>query len=286
MKIAITGSSGFVGSHLLEYLSNECKHAVIPVSRQLLYGSLEALVESLEGCDVVIHLAGASILSRWTKKRKRELWNSRIKTTENLVAAFQLMNQVPKCFISTSAVGVFDDREVYDENSHNFSDNFLGRLARQWELEALKAQVLGIRTLIFRLGIVIGKDGGALTQMLPVFRLGMGGPVGSGNQAFPFIHLKDLLKAYQFVLEHEECEGLYHLVAPDLISNRDFSIALAKQLNRPCLFRVPTWCLKLLFSEGAIVLVQGQKILPLRITQSGFLFDYPNINVLLRDIIG
>jgi uncharacterized protein (TIGR01777 family) len=286
MQIAITGISGFIGGNLKTFFEENCDFEVLPVPRMLLYGSAELLADYLEGSDVVINLAGASILSRWTRKRKQKLWDSRVIPTRNIVTAFALMIKVPSVFISTSATGILDGIEEHDEYSQNYASDFLGELAQKWELEAINAHKLGIRTLIFRLGVVLDSKGGALAKMLPAFRLGFGGPVGNGNQPFPFIHIQDLMHAYLFAINREEHEGIYHLVAPELITNREFSLVLADTLHRPAWFPVPVVLLKLLFGEGASVLVGGQIVLCTRLLKSNFQFQFPTINLLLKNLVG
>lgn len=286
MKIALTGSSGFVGSQLKKILLEELKCEIVLVSRSDLYGSSQQLASILEGCFALINLAGFNVLgARWSPKVKQILWDSRVETTHNIVDALRLLKNPPEVFISTSATGLFNNKDVHDEYSLNYADNFLGRLCWHWENEARHAETLGVRTIIFRLGVVLGCQGGAFKKMLPLFKIGLGGYIGSGEQPFPFIHIKDLLNAYLHVLHNDKCCGIYHLVAPHIVSNKDFTQVLAGILNRPSFFSVPVWILKLLYGQGAQVLTHGQTILTNRLVESGFHFNYPNLKDTISDLL-
>ena len=249
MKIAITGATGFVGSHLSSALEAE-NHTVIKLGRNDLQSGIPSLAEQLQNCEVVINLAGENISHRWTADYMEALYNSRIMTTRTLVSAMKQVDKRPSLFISTSAIGAFDSNGTYSEYDNPNATDFMGNLARDWETEARQAVDLGIRTLIFRLGLVLGRDGGMMKQLLFPFRLGLGGTIGDGSQHFSWIHIKDLLQAYLFALSHPEMDGVYHLCAPDSATNRIFTKQLGKQLKRPTPFPVPKLFLKLMFGKG------------------------------------
>ncbi|MCJ7615897.1 MAG: NAD-dependent epimerase/dehydratase family protein, partial [Desulfobacterales bacterium] len=205
MQIALTGATGFVGSHLANvFLEKDWK--VTPIGRDDLALSSKDLAKKINGSEVIVNLAGANIVKRWTEDYKKELYDSRIGTTIKLVEAMGQMSRKPKIFISTSAVGIYDDTGRYSESDYNFADNYLATIVKDWEEAALKAREINIRTVIFRFGIVLGK-GGLLAKMLPSFKLGLGGTIGNGRQSFSWVHIEDLSRAYMFAVEHEELEG-------------------------------------------------------------------------------
>lgn len=281
-KIAITGSNGFVGRSL-KMMFTKNGYEVIGIKREFLKDPDE-LVKILDGCKAVINLAGANIIHRWSEEYKKILYNSRIDTTKALVEAMRKTSQKPKLFISTSAIGVYDTKRVYNEEDYEYSDDFLGNLCQDWEEEALKAKDLGIRTCIFRFGIVMGKDG-ALQRMLPAFKLGIGGTIGDGTQPFSFIHIGDLVRAYDFVLADETMEGVFNLTAPKHTTNHGLTKALGKTLHRPTVLPLPVFVLKLIFGEGATVLTQGQSIYPKKLLDSGFEFEFETIEETIEDLV-
>ena len=281
--LAITGSSGFVGTSIKKRFESK-GFTVIGIKRETLK-DIKELTKIIEKADVVINLAGANIINRWTESYKKLLYSSRIDTTKALIKAFKKADNKPELLISTSAVGIYDNVACYDEDDFNYSKDFLGDLAKDWEAEALKANELGIRTGIFRFGIVLG-DGGALQKMLTPFKFGVGGIIGDGKQDFSFIHISDLLDAYEFVIENRTCEGTYNLTAPTPTTNYGLTKALGKTLNRPTILPVPEFALNLIFSEGAKVLTDGQCAKPKRLVDSGFKFKYTNIEETIEDLVG
>jgi len=280
--IAITGSSGFVGTNLKDaFIKKGFK--VISIKRDELQ-NLNKLIAIVEQSNIVINLAGANIINRWTKTYKKLLLSSRIDTTKALVKAMSEAKTKPKLFISTSAVGIYKNDKVYDEENFGYEEDFLANLCKTWEAEALKAKKLNIRTAIFRFGIVLGK-GGALGKMLTPFKLGLGGTIGDGKQAFPFIHIKDLLSAYFHIFNYKDLEGVYNLTAPSITSNKGLTKALGKALKRPTVLPIPSFVLDLIFSEGAKVLTQGQKVVPKRLLDSGFVFKYKTIDDAISNLV-
>lgn len=299
MKVFMTGGTGFVGTFLARRLVSE-GHAVTILTQALRGGELklEGIAyltgdptregkwqEDLRGHDVIINLAGASIFSRWTEEQKKILRSSRIETTRNLVAA---LPEEAKgiTFFSTSAVGYygFHEDEVLSESSPPGRD-FLARLAFDWEEEALRAQDKGARVIITRFGIVLGKDGGALGQMIPLFKYLLGGPLGSGRQWFSWVHMEDLAEAFLFLLSHNEISGPVNICSPNPLRNKDLGAALGKVLHRPSFMPAPGFMIRLILGEFGDVLLQGQRVLPQCLINGGFKFRYPDIEAALRDII-
>ena len=279
--IAITGASGFVGSNLTEFFKN-LNYKIIPISRDILNDESK-LKNVLEESDVVINLAGANIIGRWTPQYKELLYSSRIDTTSKIVNAINIIENKPKLLISTSAVGIYDNKDTYNENG-TFANDFLSILCQNWEKEALKATNETTKVSIFRFGIVLGKNGGAFAKMITPFKLCLGGIIGSGNQAFSYIHIDDLMNAYKFVIE-KNLDGVFNLTAPKPTTNFQFTKALGKVLNKPTIFPVPEFVLKLIFSEGAKVLTDGQDVVPEKLLSLGFKFNYKNIEETLKALI-
>ena len=271
--IAITGASGFVGTNLTKYFEN-LNYKIIPISRDILNNE-QKLKNVLEKADVIINLAGANIIGKWTDQYKELLYSSRIDTTKKLVSVLNQITDKNKLLISTSAVGIYDNKDTHDENG-TFANDFLSNLCQDWEKEALKARSQNVKVSIFRFGIVLGQGGGAFAKMLTPFKFGLGGIIGSGNQAFSYIHISDLLRAYEFVIENN-FEDIFNLTAPKPTTNLFFTKMLGKALGRPTIFPVPEFVLKILFSEGAKVLTDGQDVIPKKLLTLGFKFDYNDI---------
>ncbi len=279
--IAITGASGFVGTSLTKYFSR-LQYKIITISRDIL-NDKQKLEETLSQSDIVINLAGANIINRWSESYKKLLYSSRIDTTSKIVTAINNIENKPKLLISTSAVGIYDNKATHDENG-TFSNDFLSNLCQDWEKEALKANNETTKVAIFRFGIVLGKEGGAFAKMITPFKFGLGGIIGSGNQAFSYIHISDLLRAYEFVINND-FSGVFNLTAPKPTTNLLFTRALGKALRRPTIFPVPEFILKLIFSEGAKVLTDGQDVIPEKLLSLGFKFEYKNIEETLQSLV-
>ncbi len=284
MKIALTGATGFIGKHLESRLSEQ-GHTIVSLGRKELQEGAKRVSESLSGCDVLINLAGAPISRRWTEAYKREMISSRVEVTRLLVEAMNLLERPPATFISTSAIGAFDTRGRYTESDAPNATDFLGELARDWEVAALEAESMGIRTLIFRFALVLGTDGGLMKQLLLPFRLGLGGPVGDGRQHFSWVHIDDLTKAYVHALGHSEMSGAFHICAPNPTTNLEFTRILGSNLHRPTLFPVPKLVLKLIYGEGAEVMTSGQCVISERLPEYGFEFDYPDLESAIGELI-
>ena len=300
MKVFMTGGTGFVGTYLSQELAQK-GHDITILTRQkepaAAAGSRSRFVTGdpkQEGPwmaevarhDWIINLAGSSIFSKWTKESKQMLRDSRVLTTRNLVAALAAGDR-RQLFCSTSAPGYYGPRgdEELTEASPPGQD-FLARLAQDWEAEALKARDLGIRTVITRFGIVLGKEGGMLEQLVPVFKRFVGGPVGSGEQWLSWIHQQDLVQAYLFVLEHPDLAGPVNFTSPNPVRNRDFAQALGRALGRPSFMPAPAFMMRLMLGEFAEVVLTGQKILPERLLAAGFQLLYPTIDQALKHLLG
>ncbi|TVR40846.1 MAG: TIGR01777 family protein [Bacteroidia bacterium] len=283
MKIAISGTTGFLGSKVANMFSLQ-GHEVFPLNRADFSEESDLLASKLDGAEVIIHLAGAPVIKRWTNQHRRDIWESRILTTRKLVDAMGRMEDSPRLFICASAVGIYSDEGRHDEDSTFLSDGFLGRVCRDWEAEAAKAPE-SCRTVMMRLGIILGKDGGALKQMLPPFRLGLGGRIGTGRQSMSWVHIEDVLGILQFLVGGNSLEGPVNVVSPEVVSNRTFTKVLAKTLGRPAIVPVPGFALRLVFGGGASTLTGGQHAIPARLMESGYVFRFPVIKEALHNIL-
>ena len=299
MKIFMTGGTGFVGTYLAEQLIREGHKVTILTSfltgAELKMDGLTYLAgnptikgpwqESVRDHEVIINLAGASIFSRWTEAQKKILLSSRIDTTRHLVEA--LPNDSKHItFFSTSAVGYYgfhEDEELTE--SSPAGDDFLAHLARDWEVEALCAQTKGARVILTRFGIVLGKNGGALGQMIPLFKCFIGGPLGSGRQWFSWVHMADLAQAFIFLLAHKEISGAINLCSPNPVRNKDLGKAIGKVLHRPSFLPAPGFMIELILGEFGSVLLKGQRVIPRRLLDASFKFRYPDIEAALKNVI-
>lgn len=285
MKIAISGSSGFIGTHLKSFLETNGAE-IIPLKREFFTATDDiALRIALDGCDVVINLAGATINHRWTSSYKRKIMNSRVLTTRKLVTAINKLNHKPHTLISISAVGIYSSNGVQREDNFTYGNTFLSQVCMKWEEEARKVSS-ETRVIIPRLGVVLGKDGGALPMMLLPFRMYAGGKIASGNQGFSWIHIDDLQKAILFLLLNPQLKGVFNFTAPQIMDNRKFTETAAKILHRPAWLTVPGFVFRLLYGEGHILMTGGQKVYPLRLLEEGFEFRYLDLETALENIEG
>jgi uncharacterized protein (TIGR01777 family) len=299
MNIFMTGGTGFVGTFLSRELALKGHDITILTRQERHPAPLHSRIRFLTGDpkqegawmaqvpehDWVINLAGASISTKWTDEAKRILYDSRVLTTKNLVAALAAGDR-RQLFCSTSAPGYYGPRgeeELTEESAPG--QDFLAKLAQDWEAEALKAQELGIRTVITRFGIVLGQGGGMLEQLVPMFRRFVGGPVGSGQQWLSWIHQQDQVRAFLFLPEHPELVGPVNFTSPNSVRNREFAKALGRALNRPAFFPTPAFMLRLVLGEFAEVVLTGQKVLPQKLLAAGFQFLYPTIDQALTHLL-
>jgi len=282
MNIAISGSNGFIGKQLTAYFHAK-GNDVRSISRINDGSPVGDIVKQLSDVDVIINLAGAPIIGRWTKSYKKTLFDSRIITTRKIVEAISLMDKKPKLLISASAVGIYAQEGEHTESKYQVAADYLGEICSAWELEAKRA-VPFTRVAIARFGIVLGKEGGALKRMLPLFRLGLGGRIASGKQGFSWIHVYDVIHAMEFIIENPKLSGEFNLTAPGVIDNNEFTGVLAKRLRKPAFLAVPAFALKILFGEGAIAVTGGQFAFPEHLTEEGFQFSYPDIKSALDDL--
>lgn len=271
MKIALTGSSGFVGSHI----QNTFKDCV-SIERN---DTQEEILQKLQGVDVVINLAGAPIIKRWSDPYKKTLITSRIDTTRRIVNAINKSDV--KHFISTSAIGAYPSDIACNESYTEHADDFLGELTKMWEDEAFKCEK---PTAIIRFGVVLGKEGGALAQMLTPFSLGVGGIIGDGKMMTSWIDIGDLMRIYKFVID-KKLTGIYNAVSNEPVSNYKLTKTLGAVLKRPTILPIPVFALKIMYGEAASVLTDSKKVYPKALLDAGFTFKYPDIESSLNHIL-
>lgn len=283
MQIAISGANGLIGSRLTEHFLSQ-QNQVITITRSDLYGSSKKLSEKIDGCDVVIHLAGAPIMRRHNKKNKNLIYNSRIVTTKNLVAAMAKSQKPAPIFISTSAIGIYSSGHVHSEEEYEYAMNYMAKVCKDWEKEAMVA-VAHSRVIIFRFGIVLDKNKGALASIVKLFKYGLGGKIASGKQTMAWVHIKDVISAYDFAIQHSGIHGAYNVVSPGLLKSKEFTKQVARQLHKPHLIPAPTWGLRLLYGKGADLLTIGQSVVPKRLLDCGFQFKYMLLKEALSDLL-
>ena len=305
VKIAITGATGFVGSRLVQKLNAE-NHQIIVLTRNVIkaqrifpsltFPNLEFVTympkdsgewqESISGCDAVINLAGEPIAERWTAQQKQEILESRQLGTRKIVEAIAKAAVKPKVLVSGSAIGYYGTSEtaVFEETSPSGSD-FLAQVCQNWEAEAVKAKEFGVRLAILRIGIVLANGGGALAKMMGPFQFFAGGPIGNGRQWFSWIHRDDLVNLIVEAVTNEQMSGVYNATAPNSVTMKQFCENLGEAINRPSWLPVPEFALELLLGDGAMVVLEGQKVLPKKAQTLGFQFQYPDLKLALKEII-
>jgi uncharacterized protein len=291
VRIAVTGSSGFVGRSLTRALEQRGDE-VLAVRRGgggLSWDPMRGFdpPDGLSGVDALVHLAGENIGQRWTPARKRAIRDSRITGTRTVVEALRAANPRPAVFVSASGVGIYGARgdERVDEEAAP-GDDFVAHVCRDWESEALRAAQIDIRTVVLRFGPVLGHGGGPLARMLPVFRMGLGGRLGNGRQWMSWIHIDDLVRAIAFCLDERTVSGIYNATAPEPVTNRDFARALSQTLGRPAALPAPAFAVRAAFGEMAEIVLTGQRAVPDKLEAAGFRFRHRAITEALEDLLG
>jgi len=296
MKILVSGSHGLVGSALIESLKKD-QHDVFNLVRYAPRDQSEIewsperysiAISLIEGFDAVVHLAGESIAEgRWTDEKKKRIRESRTKGTQLLSDALANLSQPPKTFISASAIGYYGNRgdELLTEQSAP-GDDFLSEICLAWEKATSLATEKGIRTVNARFGIILDKEGGALAKMLPPFRMGVGGRIGSGKQWMSWIALDDIVEGIKFALANDSLQGPVNFVAPNPVTNAEFTKALGRALSRPTIFPIPAFGVRLVFGEMAdALLLASQRVVPERLKLGGYEFQYSRLDTALQHVL-
>ena len=298
MKILITGGSGFIGSNLSEYLLSR-GHKVSAVGRsadqnRIRHENYRYIAadttrpgkwqKEVEETEAVVNLTGASIFKRWTASYKKIIYDSRILTTRHVVAALPEGRKVTLC--SASGGGYYGNRgdDILKEDE-GVGRDFLAGVSSDWEDEALQAAAKGVRVAVMRFGVVLGKNGGALAKMIPAFKMFVGGPLGSGNQWFPWIHLEDLMAAILFIVEHQNVSGPINFCAPNPVRYRELAKTLGEVLGRPSFMPAPAFMIRLAMGEFGDVFLGSQRTIPDRLLKYGFSFQYPDIKGAIQAVV-
>jgi uncharacterized protein (TIGR01777 family) len=303
MRVSVTGATGTIGRALVSEL-RERGDEVTALSRDAERASASlgvpaeqwpepkqepAPAAALRGRDAVVHLLGETIAQRWSDDAKREIRDSRVLATRNLVAGLRELpaEERPRVLVSQSAVGVYgaSGDERLDESAPA-GDDFLAQVVKDWEAEARAAEELGVRVVLTRTGVVLSEEGGALEKMLPFFKLGIGGPVAGGRQYVPWVHLEDVIGAMLLALDTQAASGPLNVTAPEPATNKDLSHALGRVLHRPAFAPVPGLAVKALYGEMAMIVTTGQRAVPARLTELGYEFRRPDLEGALREATG
>ena len=302
MKVIITGGTGLIGSALASSLVEE-NHEVIVLSRAPMKAdNLPPAVQVVEwdarsakgwghladGADAIVNLAGENLAEgRWTDARKERIRHSRLNAGRAVVEAVEGANNKPQLIIQASGVNYYGTRQAGEigEDAPP-GDDFLADICIEWEASTAPVEEMGVRRVIIRTSPVLSTEGGAVPRMLPPFKMFVGGPVGSGDQGFSWIHLADAVAAIRFLLENPAASGPFNLTAPNPVTNAHFSQAFGKALHRPAFMPVPGFMLKLIYGEMATVILEGQLAVPVRLTELGFTFQFPHIEGALQELVG
>jgi len=284
MKIAISGAKGYIAKNLISELEAD-HHTIVPVERKILY-NVDQLTELFSGIDVVVNLAGAPILQRWTDANKNEIFTSRIETTRNIVQAINRVteNKKPHTFISASGISIYLPDMVHTEKSTSYSNDFMGEVVKNWEGASADLSPK-VRRIIFRISPILGKEAQTIQKLLPLFKMGLGGKIGSGTQPFPFVHIFDVINALVWALQNEQARGIYNLAAPENIDNKTFTDVMANSLKKQALFTVPGFMLKLAYGEASSILLKSPQVKPERLINEGFVFLFPDIKSCIAEIL-
>lgn len=298
MKILVTGGTGFIGERLVRRLAERGDQVTV-LSRKAGTSKHSTQVvwtpdrpgpwlDEVKSADAIVHLAGAGIMDkRWSDEHLQACRESRVVPTRLIAEAIAAREVKPSVFVSASAVGYYgyraDDR-LCDESAPQ-GDDVLAGLCGEWEASAAPAEAAGVRVARARIGVVLGPEGGALAQMLPVFRLGLGGPIGSGKQMLPWVHAHDAVKALLFAIDTPGFSGPFNVTAPTPVPMSTFAKELGRALHRPAFFRVPAFALRVVVGQGADVVLTGQNAVPKKLLEAGFSFCYPELFGALKEAV-
>ena len=293
MRVLVSGSRGLIGSTLIPALESG-GHSVIRLVRgkagknEVSWDPVGQLDPgAVAGFDAVVHLAGESIAGRWTDSKKQRIADSRIQGTRTLVNALSLSSSRPRVLVGASAVGYYGDRadELLTEQSPPGND-FLANVCQRWEQAVEEAASAGIRTVELRIGLVLSREGGGLAQMLPPFRMGVGGRMGSGKQYWPWVAINDIVGAILHALQTDTMRGPYNAVAPQPVTNAEFTKTLGQVLHRPTVFPMPAFVVRTVFGEmGTALLLASQRVSPKKLEGTGFRFKHPDLKPALEELV-
>ncbi|MGX9136092.1 TIGR01777 family oxidoreductase [Rummeliibacillus sp. JY-2-4R] len=298
MKIVIAGGSGFIGKKLTDLLVAEGHEVVILTRKEKISSTRVSYVvwlkeganpeKKLENVDAFINLAGVSInAGRWNENHQKQIYNSRMVATDELIRIIDTLPQKPSVLINASAIGIYpvSNDVVYTEESKDIANDFLGRTVYDWESKAKKAEKYGVRTVFTRFGVVLGGEAGALPLMTLPYKLFVGGTVGSGEQWVSWVHVSDVVRVISFAIKNDHLSGPVNVTSPSPLRMRDFGKTIGSVLKRPHWFPVPSFAMKLLLGQKSKLVLEGQKVIPKVLTKEGFEFLYPKLDLALEDLL-
>jgi hypothetical protein len=280
MIIAIAGYRGFIGRHLQKEFAS---HELILLDRKDLYGDPGQLSEKIQNADVVLNVAGFSVSKRWTPRNRIKIMESRVRLTQNLVEAMNLMKKKPACFINSSAIGVYEYDLTHTEEEYTYGTGFLVDVVKKWE-DAARGVSDETKLILMRIGLVLGNDGGALPRLFRLFNLGLGGIIGKGKQVYSFIHIKDLCAAIAFLIE-KKSSGVYNFTSPEPVTNKVFTKTIARELKRPAFIPIPLFAMRMVMGKASVIVTKGQTVYPKRLEDDGYKFTFASINDAIHNLV-
>jgi len=281
MNILISGGTGFIGKKLRNNAMRK-GHTVRLINREDFQNS-ELLLDKVQWSSMIVNLAGATISKRWTEAYKKEIYHSRIDTTKAIVEAIQKANKKPKLFISVSATSIYSSTKIQTEEDCQLADDFLAQVCVDWEKVAQRASK-DTRVVIFRLGVVLGRNGGIVKQLTPLFKFGLGAKMDSGEQMMSWVHIDDVVNAFFYAVKNQSMSGIYNLTAPTPVSNRDFTLALAKAMHRKAWLTIPGFMLKWFKGEQSSIIIEEKYALPKRLMEADFNFRNDTVQAAFKQI--
>ncbi|KAB2640708.1 MAG: TIGR01777 family protein [Verrucomicrobia bacterium] len=287
MKIGITGGTGFIGNMVRRAALTKGDEVLLFSRRQKMEGRLFSFTHPLDvsGCDGLVHLAGESIIGLWTREKRRKIMDSRVEGTRRLVEGIAAAEVRPKVLVSASAIGYYGDTgEVITDEDAPPGTGFLSEVAQTWEAEALKAESLGVRVVLLRIGFVLGREGGAMNLIKPAFRAGLGGRLGSGRQWMSCIEVGDLASMVMECLHNDAIRGPMNAVMPSPVTNAVFTKAAARASHRPALFPAPTFALRLALGDLSHVMLDSQRIIPKNFTGQNFTYRFKDVDSAMQEV--
>jgi uncharacterized protein (TIGR01777 family) len=279
--IAIAGASGMIGTYLSGYLEG---YEIMKINRLDFQMENEKFAEKFREADIIINLSGSTVIRRWTKKNRKEILDSRILTTRKLGCLPDYNPHRERIYLSASAIGIYDDKVVHNEDSNDWGKGFMTEIVKKWEAEARRLESPETTVCLMRTGVVLSPTGGMMAKLLPVFRMGLGARIGSGHQFFSWIHIMDLARAIDFIIRNRK-SGVYNMTAPEYSTNREFTKILAGVLQKTAPFVLPKVLFRLLYGRGAEVVTGGQAVIPSRLVKEGFLFKFQYLDNAMEDIV-
>ena len=280
-NILIAGPRGFIGKYAMEYFR---QHKILTADREDFMLEDEDFVKKYESADVIMNFTGTPIIRRWNRKNREMIIKSRTGTTKKLGLIIKRGKNTERHFVAASAIGIYPDTGRHSEDSKDTVNGYLKEVVESWEMEAMNLRSRDCKVCIMRMGVVLGRNGGMLKKILPVFKAGLGGRLGSGKQVLTWIHIQDVLRAMDFILEGKK-SGIYNLVSPEACSNVEFTRELARAVHRPAIIPVPGWILRLLYGKAAMMIIGGPRVIPRRLMEEGFEFMYSDIASSIEDIV-